>query len=171
MSMNNERVQVNTVWLFMKSEDIIPFLNAQHELSLHFRSIFSISLFSLSHVVSAVNGCADTFHVSFTPHPVIYIYHDLHCDVHWIYDSGPSVPWIYRVIQVDIMSIFTIRKRVRFTGPVGEHAGNWWAQVEAWCRLWVSLRKLLWDSTSGWASIGLLSSCSYHGDCTWHSWS
>ena len=161
MSMKGERVQVNPMWSSIKSEDIIPFLNAQHELSLHFWSIISISPLSLSHFVSAVNGCAGTLHVSFTSHPVIYIYRDLHCDVHWIYDSGPSVPWIYRVIQWGIMSIFAIRKRVRFTGPVGEHAGNWWARVEAWCKLWVGLRKLLWNSTSGWASIGLLSSCSY----------
>ena len=48
---------VDPIWCFMKSRHIIPFLDAQDELSLHFWSIPFISDLSSSHLLSAEDSC------------------------------------------------------------------------------------------------------------------
>ena len=73
-------------------------------------------------------------------------WYSLRCafDLWWM-----SVPSSYPVFSSNVMSMFTIRKRVGFAGLVGECVGNRSLEVEARCGQ--SLGKLLWTVTSGWS--------------------
>ena len=123
-------------------------------------------------ITTQINPMLVSFLILLSPNKFLFppsaVSFSVHCNVHWIHHWCPSVPWLRRVSQSNIISMFRIWKRVGFTGPVDEHA----AQVKAWCGRWSHCpysRKLLyigWSRSSSRSAINAL--CLLHdSNTTW----